>query len=107
MGLSAIELKKKERNEELRSFLRTAGIVIPFVLLFGGLMMLGYRADQNRLLRDVAMGKRLSSGEEIVVDQGTGCEYIRAEISRGFFGNGYTLVPRLGQDGRPLGCSAK
>lgn len=63
--------------------------------------------EQLRLERDVAEGRRMPSGEQIVRDPGTGCEYIRVVTSVGYFGSGFTLVPRLGADGKPMGCGQK
>lgn len=66
----------------------------------------GAKARRIRFAQEVAEGLRLSSGVQIVRDQQTGCQYL-VESTVGVFVSGYTLIPRLGEDGLPMGCGKK
>ena len=88
--------------------------VIVVALLVGAPIaaMLGHEARlqvDEQLRQDVAEGRRLASGEVIIRDTQTGCQYIRvvSYVSDYYRHAGYTLVPRLGQDGKPMGCGSK
>ena len=93
-------------NRSMMSFLLLAIIVgTPIVLM---LEHKHRRQAEEQFRQDVAEGRRLASGELIVRDEKTGCQYIRVVANINFHGEkGYTLVPRLGEDAQPMGCGKK
>ena len=66
------------------------------------------RLERERFEEDVAVGRKLRTGEPVITDDKTGCKYIKTIFSIGSRGEfGYTLTPRSDEDGRHMGCGRK